>query len=96
MSSRNARRSAVRPPPSEYLTPPAYRRDHEPSPPDDNTKTSVGDVAYTLCVATGTGDIDSALVAARYQLPGARPQDDSLLAAGPVNLPSGAITGILR
>ncbi|MER7807609.1 DUF5133 domain-containing protein [Streptomyces sp900116325] len=54
------------------------------------------DVAYTLCVATGTGDIDSALVAARHQLPGARPQDDSLLAARPVNLPSGAIAGILR
>ncbi|MFJ3337949.1 hypothetical protein ACIPM1_25195, partial [Streptomyces sp. NPDC086766] len=31
----------VRPPPSGYLTPPAYRRDHEPSPPDDNPKTSV-------------------------------------------------------
>ncbi|MFD5061871.1 DUF5133 domain-containing protein [Streptomyces sp. NPDC058394] len=56
----------------------------------------IGDVAYTLCVATGTGDIDSALVAARYQLPGARPHDDSLLSAAPVNLPSDAITGILR
>ncbi|MEU4040100.1 DUF5133 domain-containing protein [Streptomyces collinus] len=39
------------------------------------------DVAYTLCVATGTRDIDAALVAARHQLPGARPQDDSLLTA---------------
>jgi hypothetical protein len=35
------------------------------------------DVAYTLCVSTGTRDVDAALIAARYQLPGARPQDDS-------------------
>ncbi|MFJ9036931.1 DUF5133 domain-containing protein [Streptomyces sp. NPDC102406] len=39
------------------------------------------DVAYTLCIATGTADIDAALIAARHQLPGARPEDDSLLAA---------------
>ncbi|MGW1068320.1 DUF5133 domain-containing protein [Streptomyces aureus] len=39
------------------------------------------DVAYTLCVATGTRDIDAALIAARYQLPGARPEDDSVLTA---------------
>ncbi|MGW1966547.1 DUF5133 domain-containing protein [Streptomyces sp. NPDC001935] len=37
------------------------------------------DVAYTLCVSTGTRDIDAALIAARHQLPGARPQDDSLV-----------------
>ncbi|MEU2923616.1 DUF5133 domain-containing protein [Streptomyces sp. NPDC007251] len=37
------------------------------------------DVAYTLCVSTGTRDIDAALIAARHRLPGARPQDDSLL-----------------
>ncbi|MGC0334219.1 hypothetical protein RKD23_007209 [Streptomyces sp. SAI-170] len=37
------------------------------------------DVAYTLCVATGTRDIDAALIAARHQLPGARPEDDSVL-----------------
>ena len=37
------------------------------------------DVAYTLCVATGTRDIDAALAAARRQLPGARPQDDPML-----------------
>lgn len=37
------------------------------------------DMAYTLCVATGTRDIDAALITARHQLPGARPQDDSLL-----------------
>ncbi|MEU9735119.1 DUF5133 domain-containing protein [Streptomyces sp. NPDC048002] len=39
------------------------------------------DVAYTLCVSTGTRDIDTALVAARHRLPGARPEDDSLLTA---------------
>ncbi|MEU6818493.1 DUF5133 domain-containing protein [Streptomyces sp. NPDC046860] len=39
------------------------------------------DVAYTLCVATGTRDIDTALVAARHRLPGARPEDDSLVRA---------------
>ncbi|MFF2721541.1 DUF5133 domain-containing protein [Streptomyces sp. NPDC058011] len=39
------------------------------------------DLAYTLCVSTGTRDIDSALVAARHQLPGARPENDSLLTA---------------
>ncbi|MER7659951.1 MULTISPECIES: DUF5133 domain-containing protein [unclassified Streptomyces] len=37
------------------------------------------DVAYTLCVSTGTRDVDAALIAARHRLPGARPQDDSLL-----------------
>lgn len=37
------------------------------------------DLMYTLCVTTGTKDIDSALVAARHRLPGARPFDDSVL-----------------
>ncbi|MFD5871653.1 DUF5133 domain-containing protein [Streptomyces sp. NPDC060322] len=37
------------------------------------------DIAYTLCVATGTRDVDAALIAARHQLPGARPLDDSLI-----------------
>lgn len=37
------------------------------------------DVAYTLCISTGTRDVDAALVAARHQLPGARPEDDSVL-----------------
>ena len=37
------------------------------------------DVAYTLCVATGTRDIDTALIAARYRLPGARLEDDSVI-----------------
>ncbi|MCS0605826.1 DUF5133 domain-containing protein [Streptomyces sp. LP11] len=39
------------------------------------------DLAYTLCVSTGTRDIDAALIAARHRLPGARPEDDSLLTA---------------
>ncbi|MEU6274004.1 DUF5133 domain-containing protein [Streptomyces populi] len=39
------------------------------------------DIAYTLCVSTGTRDIDTALVVARHQLPGGRPQDDSLVTA---------------
>ncbi|WP_030326065.1 DUF5133 domain-containing protein [Streptomyces sp. NRRL B-3229] len=50
------------------------------------------DVSYTLCIATGTRDIDSALTAARRQLAGAsgsrpssgvsgaRPDDDALMA----------------
>ncbi|MFQ6144246.1 DUF5133 domain-containing protein [Streptomyces seoulensis] len=37
------------------------------------------DVAYTLCVSTGTHDVDAALIAARHHLPGARPEDDSFL-----------------
>ncbi|MBW8820158.1 DUF5133 domain-containing protein [Streptomyces sp. NPDC086033] len=38
------------------------------------------DVSYTLCIATGTRDVDSALAAARRQLSGARPDDDALMA----------------
>ncbi|MBT2365708.1 DUF5133 domain-containing protein [Streptomyces sp. ISL-10] len=37
------------------------------------------DLAYTLCVSTGTSDVAAALVAARHRLPGARPEDDSVL-----------------
>lgn len=37
------------------------------------------DVGYSLCVATGTSDVDAALVAARHRLPGARVHDDSML-----------------
>ncbi|MDF9868734.1 hypothetical protein OKW18_000872 [Streptomyces pratensis] len=46
---------------------------------DTEVSQRMDDIAYTLCVATGTGDVDAALIAARYQLPGARPQDDSLI-----------------
>jgi len=38
------------------------------------------DLAYTLCISTGTRDVDSALIAARHRLPGARVEDDSLVA----------------
>nr|WP_079194586.1 DUF5133 domain-containing protein [Streptomyces sp. CB02923] len=37
------------------------------------------DVVYTLCVSTGTRDVDTALIAARHRLPGARVEDDSVL-----------------
>ncbi|MEU9371644.1 DUF5133 domain-containing protein [Streptomyces avermitilis] len=37
------------------------------------------DVAYTLCVSTGTKDVEAALVAARHRLPLARTKEDSLL-----------------
>ncbi|MFF8308892.1 DUF5133 domain-containing protein [Streptomyces lydicus] len=30
-------------------------------------------LAYLLCVATGTCDVDAALIAARHQLPGGHP-----------------------
>ncbi|MFG2648111.1 DUF5133 domain-containing protein [Streptomyces sp. NPDC048436] len=39
------------------------------------------DIGYTLCVSTGTQDVDAALVAARFRLPGARVHDDSLISA---------------
>ncbi|MFD9542926.1 DUF5133 domain-containing protein [Streptomyces sp. NPDC060022] len=47
---------------------------------DADVQQRMDDITYTLCVATGTRDIDAALVAARHQLPGARPLDDSVLA----------------
>ncbi len=47
-----------------------------------NVRQRMEDVAYTLCVSTGTRDVDAALIAARHRLPGARPEDDSLVAAG--------------
>lgn len=34
------------------------------------------DVAHTLCVATGTRDVEAALAAARRRMPGARPAED--------------------
>ncbi|MES4891099.1 DUF5133 domain-containing protein [Streptomyces sp. NPDC096012] len=42
----------------------------------------LADISYTLCVATGTRDVDMALIAARHRLSGARPEDDSLLRVG--------------
>ncbi|MFJ8752360.1 DUF5133 domain-containing protein [Streptomyces sp. NPDC102441] len=46
---------------------------------DAEVQQRMDDIAYTLCVATGTRDVDAALIAARHQLPGARPQDDSFI-----------------
>ncbi|MGX1548334.1 DUF5133 domain-containing protein [Streptomyces adustus] len=45
----------------------------------ETVRRRMDDVAYTLCVSTGTQDIDAALIAARYHLPGARPHDDSVV-----------------
>lgn len=49
-------------------------------PGDPEVRRRMADVSYTLCVATGTRDVDAALIAARLRLPGARPEDDSVLA----------------
>ncbi|MER7663752.1 MULTISPECIES: DUF5133 domain-containing protein [unclassified Streptomyces] len=38
------------------------------------------DIAYTLCVSTGTRDVTAALMAARSRLPGACPEGESLVA----------------
>lgn len=48
---------------------------------NNQVRQRMDDLAYTLCVSTGTGDVASALIVARYELPGARPEDDSLLTA---------------
>lgn len=45
----------------------------------DKARQRLDDVSYTLCIATGTQDVDAALIAARHRLPGARPEDDSVL-----------------
>jgi hypothetical protein len=49
-------------------------------PHDPQVRRRVDDLAYTLCVATGTSDVEMALIAARMHLPGAGPLDDSLAA----------------
>lgn len=46
----------------------------------DEARRRLDDVAYTLCISTGTSDVDAALIAARHDLPGARPHDDSAAA----------------
>ncbi|WP_411135880.1 DUF5133 domain-containing protein [Streptomyces sp. C10] len=38
------------------------------------------DIASTLCVSTGTHDVDAALMAARHRLPGDGVKDASLVA----------------
>ncbi|MEU1042387.1 DUF5133 domain-containing protein [Streptomyces sp. NPDC005551] len=50
---------------------------------NEEARRRVDDVTYTLCVATGTRDIDSALVAARNRLLGARTFDDSRATPAP-------------
>lgn len=49
---------------------------------DPAIRQKMADVVYTLCVSTGTRDIDAALVAARHRLPGARVEDDRAAAVG--------------
>lgn len=49
---------------------------------EETVRQRLADVSYALCVATGTKDVDAAIIAARHQLPGARPQDDSLRSDG--------------
>ncbi|GGY94720.1 DUF5133 domain-containing protein [Streptomyces nitrosporeus] len=46
---------------------------------DPDVRQRMNDVAYTLCVSTGTRDVDTALIVARHRLPGGRVQDDSVL-----------------
>ncbi|MER6239166.1 MULTISPECIES: DUF5133 domain-containing protein [Streptomyces] len=48
---------------------------------DEEVRRRLDDIVYTLCVSTGTSDVDAALIAARHRLPGARPEDDSLRTA---------------
>lgn len=50
---------------------------HAADAESDRVRQRMQDVAYTLCVSTGTQDVDAALIAARHLLPGARPEDDS-------------------
>ncbi|MGW6979268.1 DUF5133 domain-containing protein [Streptomyces sp. NPDC054932] len=45
------------------------------------TRRRMDEVGSLLCTATGTGNPDAALVAARYRLPGARTFDDSVLSS---------------
>ncbi|WP_314173473.1 DUF5133 domain-containing protein [Streptomyces winkii] len=47
---------------------------------DPAAQQRLDDLAYTLCISTGTSDVDAAVIAARYHLPGAQPDDDSALA----------------
>ncbi|MEV7197019.1 DUF5133 domain-containing protein [Streptomyces sp. NPDC093510] len=45
------------------------------------TRRQMEDVAYTLCVSTGTGSIDAALAVARFRLRAVRTGSEPLLAA---------------
>ncbi|MEU0400543.1 DUF5133 domain-containing protein [Streptomyces sp. NPDC006197] len=61
----------------QYETLEVLRAEHG----SDEVRRRMDDLAYTLCVSTGTRDVDAALIAARHRLPGARPEDDSVLTA---------------
>lgn len=45
----------------------------------EEARRRMNDVAYTLCVSTGTRDVDTALIVARHHLPGSGAEDDSVL-----------------
>ncbi|WEV25587.1 DUF5133 domain-containing protein [Streptomyces sp. 71268] len=60
---------------------------------DEAARQRMDDVAYTLCVSTGTRDVDTALISARYHLPGARVQDDSLLSSDDDTEPAQPVPG---
>ncbi|MFF7206523.1 DUF5133 domain-containing protein [Streptomyces sp. NPDC008141] len=47
-----------------------------------NVRQRMQDVAYTLCVSTGTRDVDAALIAARDQISDSRRKGRALLEAG--------------
>ncbi|MET9801580.1 DUF5133 domain-containing protein [Streptomyces sp. NPDC006368] len=53
---------------------------HAEKATDPETRQRLDDVAYTLCVATGTRDVRSALAAARRQLDRTKPSDVTLMA----------------
>lgn len=61
---------------AEYETLRALHAEHGA----DEERRRMEDVAYTLCISTGTRDIDAALIAARHRLPGTGVADDSLVA----------------
>jgi hypothetical protein len=44
----------------------------------EEARRRLDDVSYTLCVSTGTRDVDSALIAARRRMPGVRVADSLL------------------
>lgn len=55
----------------------------------DEVRRRMDDVAHTLCVSTGTRDVDAALIAAHHQLPRPSVGNGSLLAGRPAGLLSG-------
>ncbi|MEU1573295.1 DUF5133 domain-containing protein [Streptomyces collinus] len=47
----------------------------------EEARRRLDDVSYTLCVSTGTRDVDSALMAARHRLSGVQTSSDLLFNA---------------